>query len=428
MKKITHQIILVGVLFSLVACQNILGGAGATATPPPTAPLPTETTSPDQASPTLAGPMTLEIWLPPEFAPTADTPSGDLLNARLDAFAERHPGVRVEVRIKSETGTAGLFESLVTTSAAAPLALPDLIALPGPQLSAAAERGLISPLDELLSETPGEDWYNYALQLGSHKEQTYGLTFAGDALVLAFRPSAISDPPTTWEQTINARGPFAFPAADPQALFGLTLYLAQISSLEPNPGQISLDQQALENVFRFFEQGQAVNLFPFWLTQYDTEELSWQTLRESRAFMGFTWATRVFAENNSDINAAPLPTPRGTPFTLASGWTLALSSPDPERQAIAVELAEFLTEGDFVGQWTQATGYLPPRRTALAAWQNSPAHALAAQILPNAQAMPTTAQLTFLGDLLSAQTIALLKKEISPVDAANAIIQAIGQP
>jgi len=79
----------------------------------------------------------LILWLPPEFDPHSGTPAGDLLNERLDAFINAHPGLTIEVRIKAVNGPGGLLDSLATTSAAAPAAIPSLVALPRGELETA---------------------------------------------------------------------------------------------------------------------------------------------------------------------------------------------------------------------------------------------------------------------------------------------------
>ncbi len=95
----------------------------------------------------MAEPEILRIWMPPQFNPNANNPAAVLLKKRLQDFEADHPGLEVDVRIKSESGDADLLSSLAITSMAAPNALPDLIALPRPSLESAAQKGLIKPLD-----------------------------------------------------------------------------------------------------------------------------------------------------------------------------------------------------------------------------------------------------------------------------------------
>ncbi|HBA92225.1 MAG TPA: hypothetical protein DCZ08_10960, partial [Anaerolineaceae bacterium] len=61
------------------------------------------TMSPEPVAP-IQGAVTIPIWLPPQFDPEGDTPAGDVLRARLDAFMEENPGVLLVTRVKAASG------------------------------------------------------------------------------------------------------------------------------------------------------------------------------------------------------------------------------------------------------------------------------------------------------------------------------------
>ncbi len=115
-----------------------------------------------------------------------------LLQARLDEFQRRNPRVSIETRVKAVSGPGGLLDSLTTASAAAPQALPDLVALPRDLLETAALKGLLLPLDNLTTALDDPDWYAYAASLARLQKNIYGLPFAGDALVLGYHPNGYS--------------------------------------------------------------------------------------------------------------------------------------------------------------------------------------------------------------------------------------------
>jgi maltose-binding protein MalE len=149
----------------------------------------------------------LQIWLPPEFDPGSGTPAGDVLQAHLDEFARRRAGVRIEVRVKAVDMPGGLLDALTSASAAAPLILPDLIALPRSSLEAAALKGLLHPYEGLSTALEHPDWYEYARKRVRIQASTYGLPFAGDARVLVYRPEAVAAPPTDWQDMLELTGP-----------------------------------------------------------------------------------------------------------------------------------------------------------------------------------------------------------------------------
>ena len=373
-----------------------------------------------------AAPQILQIWLPEELNPADGSLAADLLIARLAEFEQRHPGVRINVRLKSVDGPGGLMAALQAASEAAPLALPDIVAMPHSELAASVDRELLFPLDELLAEPDDMDWYGYAQQMGQVEEATYGLPLSGDALVMAYRQTIIEQAPATWEAALTTEGPLVFPGADPQAFFPLTLYQSIGGELTDENGQVVLSPEPLLNVLDFFESSQAANLMPFWLTQFDSDVGAWNEFAENRANLAVTWWTRYINSENSEHAAAPLPTQIGEPYTYARGWVWALTSPDEEQQAISVELMEFLTEAEFMAGWTAAAGVLPPRPSALAAWPSSPTAALASQISPAAQLIPNEDILEELGPIFSEATIAVLKREVNAENAAEAAIEAMG--
>ena len=404
---------------------------GATPTTLPT-PIPTSeagATPGSGATPaTPAGPATLRIWLPPQFLPGDDTPEGRLLQGRLDEFTQRRSGVRIEVRAKAVSGPGGLLDSLSAANAAATLALPDLILLPRAELETAALKGLLYPMDGLTNTLDEGDWYPYAQQLSHLQNTTFGLPFAGDSLVLLYRPAEIETPLDDWEAILELDQPLVFPAADEQALFTLAQYLATGAPIQDDEGRPVLDTQALAEVLTFYQTAEAAEIMPFWLTQFSTDEQAWEAYHENRANLVVTWTTRYLSQLPGDTAAAPIPVPEGNPFTLANGWVWALSSPQVERHPLIVELAEFLTQAEFLSEWTAASGYLPPRASALAAWSNPVLRDLVDSIVQTAQVIPPTDVLAVLSPILHKATIEVLKEQANPAAAAQEAGESLANP
>ena len=167
----------------------------------------------------------LTLWVPPEFDPGSDYGRRAICCAsRLDEFSRQNGGVQVQVRVKAPSGPGGLLDIANGRSAAAPLALPSVVALSRADLEVAALKGLIYPLDGVSSAIDQADWYNYARQLAMVQGATFALPFAGDALVVAYRPANVTTPLGDWPSVYRMGQPLAFPAGDPQALFVLSMY------------------------------------------------------------------------------------------------------------------------------------------------------------------------------------------------------------
>lgn len=397
---------------------------GAASTPQP------ETPSETEAPPQLPEVITLHLWLPPEFDPNDGTPAGNLLKARLEEFAALNPGVSIDVRLKAVQGAGGLLESLVTASAAAPLALPDLVALPRPLLESAALKGLIYPFDTATVSLEGDSWYDYARQLGYLQTTLFGLPFAGDALALVYRPDVLSAP-RDWQTMLNGNQVLVFPAADPNAYFTLALYLAQGGVLQDEEGRPALTERALLTVLEYYQQAGGANLMPFWLTQSETDGQAWATFTAEQHPMLVTWLSHYLAEQRTaSINLAltALPTTNRADFTLASGWNWALASADPASRELSTRLAEYLVDEAFLAAWTQLAGYLPPRPEALRRWTDTTLRGVMEQIARSAQLVPPTDVLASLGPLLEQAAVDVLKAESTPQTAVQTALEQLNAP
>lgn len=362
----------------------------------------------------------LRLWLPPQFDPSADNPAARLLQARLDEFEARRPGLQVEVRIKAASGPNGLLAALSATYAAAPAILPDLVALSRADLETAALEGLLHPLDGLTLAFDDPDWYPYARQLAQIQNTTFGLPFAGDVLILA----GYADPlPTHWE-TLEDKT-YLFPAADPQAAFTLAMYLSSGASLTDAQGQPHLDEKALESVLLFYARSIAAENLSSTVLTYADNAAAWKALEERRASMGVVWSENHLRDEPASLLLAPLPGLGKTTIVLARGHIWALAGSQPENQALAVELAEFLSESAFLAEWSQAAGILPPRPTALAAWEETSRRTALEGASLSAHLLPPNELLLVVGPPLQQAVQAVLSEQASPSQAAHTAAEQV---
>lgn len=395
--------------------------------PTATTPIPTSTPPAIQQTPT-PGPVTLTIWVPPHMAPDSSTEAGQIFKERIDAYNSGNPEVNVAVRVKAEDGPGGILDSLSTASAAAPLALPDLIALPYATMQEAARLGLLRPFDDLSTIITNEDWYSYAQEMSFLIDSTYGLPFAGDVQVLTYRPSVIQDTPTDWATTLSTGATYAFPAADLQAVFTLLSYQANGGSIQNADGQPTLDQEILAEVLSFYQQAEEIEVMPFWLTQFQSDSQAWEAFQDSRTNMIVNWLSTNLKNAEPDTEITRVITPDGSLYTLADGWVWALSNKDLEHQQQSAELAEFLVESSFLADWTEALGYLPPRPSALLDWSNIMIKYQLDRISSQAHILPGADFLNRLGPVLEKATVDILKQQSSPAGAAQTAVESLVGP
>ena len=379
-------------------------------------------------APTARGPVTLVVWLPPQFDPASGTPAALLLQRRLNEFGKQQPGVRIEIRVKAEEGTGGMLDSLFTANAAAPLAVPDLIALPYPLLELAALKGLLQTYDGLSTVLENPDWYDNARQMATLQERTYGLPFAGDALALVYRPPIVPSPPLDWSAVLTSSVPLAFPAADPQALFTLTEYQSNGGQVRDEQGRPYLDYNVLVELLTFFQECSVAGVMPYSITQYQDYDQIWGAFTNADVDLAAIWSSQYLSQLPAEAALALLPPPDATPFTLSTGWVWALPASELPSQEMSVKLAEFMVDREFLAQWTPVAGYLPTRPSSLAGFSPPALQPVIESILLSAQVLPPVDIQASLGPPLEQATVQVLKQQSDAATAAQAALNALTAP
>ena len=381
----------------------------------------------DQTSVPSPQPLLLRVWLPPEFDAKVDSEAARLFKARIEAFQTRR-GVRVELRVKSLDGDGGMVNSLSTANAVAPLALPDVVALPRSVLEVAVLKGLLYPVDGFTHLLNDPDWFPYARQLANINDSTYGIPFAGDAMVLVYKQQTFVKPPRTWDAFLSSKTPLLFPAAQPESFFTISEYITSGGILVDEEGKPTLDSTVLTNVFGFYEQARRTEQMPYWLTQFETNQQAWQAFLEGRSAMVITWLTRYYAEKPKDTKVDLIPTAGGEDFSLVNGWCWALTNPDADRRILAAELAEYLVSTDFIADWSEAAGFLPPTNSALLQWENQNDRAVAERVINSAYLIPSNEIIQISGTTLKDGTVAILKNQVNAQTAVQSVIEKLKTP
>ncbi len=373
-------------------------------------------------TPTAAStpPQTLRVWLPDTIAPETNAHAYELLTDHIQAFAASH-NLTIDVRIKPLEGSSGILTTLSAARMVAPEAVPDVVLMPHALLEAAAVKGLAFPLTEDAFTTPlsAEDWFPYAQQLATVQSITYGVPFSGDALGLLYHPEAVPTPPATWSAWLQIDQPWLLPLGDPHATALLALYRAAGGAWEDDNGRPTLDEAALRRTLTLLQEAaQNQRLTPALLTLPDDAALWARSQGEAQALM-MTYISHLLP-GPDPRRMAPLPTDDDTPpLALADGLLWALTTPDHNRQPLAMALIADLNAPGFVAQWTEAAGYLPPRQSCLNAWENPEHRALVTAILPALQPAPPQQVATVLGPILQEAAALVVSGEQTPASAAH---------
>lgn len=384
--------------------------------PSPT-PLPTST--PDIP---LVKPRTLILWIPPQFDPDDGSTSGNLFRSRLDEFVARRPQADLQVRIRQLSGEYGLMESLQLTESAAPILMPDLIALPRSLMEQAFAAGLVVPLDSYSESLNGDDWFDYAADLARIDGQVTGIPFAGDMLVLAYKNDAGETAPPDWNTVLNVGKAMSFPASDPRALVTLALYQSLDGDLRDESGLPTLESAPMLDILSYYQAAQAANVMPYWLTQFETDQQAWDSYQTRQSTLAVTWTSLVLGSESPNTSLAAMPTKDGTGFSYADGWVWCVVASDLETEAYAVELAEFLTDPSYLSDWSLESGYLPVRLSDLESWSDTSFYSTLGQLLPFAQPLPELELQNNLGPEIRDAVVNVLKDQVEPADALDVLM------
>ena len=434
---IGHWTLFTILILALTGCGPQSPTPSPTPIPSPLSPLPTPTPTPE-SQPMI---ITLGLWLPEEFDPYGEALAADVLAQQLTDFSKAHPDLQVEVTVKKAHGRGGLLDFLRTARDAAPSILPDLIVLDAADLETAARSGLVQPLGPLLAPAEMTDRFPFAAELGAVDEQTLGFVVAADMQHLAYRPALIESPPISWTQVISPPVPFIFPAGGRDRQINdatLIQYLAAGGQLTDSEGRPWLDEEVMVSVLSFYSTCTSIapisptfhtpSISPTVVLNITDADQAWEQFQAGEGAMTVVRANRYWREADETVAAASIPTQDGRPFSVARGWVVAIVAQDPDRQALATLLLDWLIAPEHNAQWTQAAGYLPGTRGALRLWDVSDANrAVLRGMMEGAVAAPPPEVMATTGRAMQEALEALLRRGVPPEEAAAAAGEILGQ-
>ncbi len=363
------------------------------------------------------------------FAPNPEIPAGALLADRLAEFEAQHPGISIDVRIKSRSGPGSLLQTLTAANVAAPSTLPDLITLDTFALSQAAGLGLLIPLDGSVDIPAEPEWYPYALASLRFDSQTIGMPFASETNILAFRADLYPSAPRRIETLLAEGHTFQFPAGDPSAQFTLAQYLALEGTLTDSDGTTYLDGESLTKVLSFYQAALEANVLPLTVRQWTNTTQTWSEIQANRTASAVVPLSLFIQEHDPGrLNGAPLPTGTESGIALAQTWSWGLVARSGESDQIYIELLGHLMDPEFLGPWTQALGMLPPNGATLAAWSDEPETALVSSLVTVTRALPPRPARTTVAAALLEAVEAVLTDTLPPAAAAQAAAEAVAAP
>ncbi len=430
---------------AVIACLTLissLSGCGPPATPTaspqpaPTATAVTATETPTTAPvtptlPTAPPVITLTLWTAEPFSPSQADVSGQILGRQIEAFTAAHSDVTVEYVLKKPYGKGGILNFLLTTSAAVPAAMPDLVAIDTVELDEAAQAGLLQPLDEIISAELQEDLFPFAQEAGRFEGQLVGIQFETDIEHLIYNTNKLEEPPLTWTDVLTDGVSYVFPAGGREGLVNdafIIQYLALGGQLVDETGQPALNEELVTQVLQFYRDGYEMGVILPSVLEFETLDDCWPIYLSAEVAMTNVSSRRYLADRDLLMytHFSSIPTRDGNVATLSQGWAWAIVTSDPARQALAAQLIEWLMEPENSAEWNLAAGHLPTRRAAFKVLGTEDAYyPFLSKQLEGAHPGPAGAVYSNVARVLQQSVEKVMTGEVTPPEAAKMAIDSI---
>jgi len=376
-------------------------------------------------------PVQLTLWTVEAVSPEAEGDPGVVFGNGLTAFENTYPDIQIAVVLKNDSGKGSVLDYLRTTSQAAPHVLPDLVVLNMVDLAQVARTGVVVPLDGLLSPSLVDDLLPGARAAGIVDGQLMGIPFEMDVEHLIYNTNKVTSTPIVWTDIISANTTYVFPAKGTNGLVNdafLIQYLALGGRLQDDEGQPFLDEQALQAALEYYHLGIQEEVIPPEILTIGSPDEIWPDYVAAQVGMAHTNGHRFLSDKNvlRSTDFASIPTHDGTPLTIGHGRVLAIVTHDPDRQATAARLIEWLLKPDNNVAWSRATLYLPTRYAAFNLIGDEDLYwSFLQHQLEVAVPSPSFPEYDQIGRVLQQAVIEVLSEEATPEEAAAAALDAI---
>jgi ABC-type glycerol-3-phosphate transport system substrate-binding protein len=335
-----------------------------------------------------------------------------------------------------------MIDYLRTAREAAPAILPDLIVVGADDLAAMATSNYIQPLDDLLPSTQAADRFPFAVEMGTVQSQegeepiTAGFVIGVDMQHAVYRKNLSGSLPISWTQVITPPMSFIFPAGGHDLQVNdatLTQYMAAGGKVTDSDGNPFLDERTLLKVLTFYDDCTTTGaISPTIVLNVTNAEQSWERFEAGEGDIAVVqashyWPMVLAGAADESFTAGSVPTRNGFPFTIVrEAWTLALVADDPDQQALAMTLFDWLTTSENSAEWTQAAGYLPGTHNALRMWDISEAEQVVLRdLLDAAIPAPSNDVMLEVGPIMQLAMESVLTGLASPQEAARTAAQSL---
>jgi multiple sugar transport system substrate-binding protein len=342
----------------------------------------TGTARADQYGPDNA-PIHITWQMQPTQSPKSSVPAvKDYFQSHMEAWAKAHPDVMLDVSFNSTDINASMTRM---QEQAAGGRAPDLAMLDSFFLSRFYQ--YLQPLDRFYGPDQVNDFVTFARNgMRDADGKLKALWVNTDVRVLYYRKDLVANPPKTWDELIaqaadlSKRGltGYLYPGGrgEGTVMEHLPMFWAQGGELVDDTGKPVFgggkNRTAMLNLLQFLKRTIDSGASPARVVNYKFEaDLYPEILRGNVAmFLGGNWMAKQLRDlgDKHDWGVAPIPLMSpGDPVTAAGGWTYAVFTPDEKKQAVIIDLINYLVASPAaMATATEAIGNLPTRMSVAA--------------------------------------------------------------
>ncbi|SHE10358.1 Cyclodextrin-binding protein precursor [Chlamydia abortus] len=298
----------------------------------------------------------------------------DKINEVKAAFEKKHPDIEL---IIDDVPFAQEHDKILSLDLAG--MPPDIITTSGAWVTEFADAGIIDPIDEYIDRLPKEyqDAIDGPMSL-PWKGKRYGIPITNGNIALFYNKTLLEEaniePPTTWEEFLEASKKLTNPAKNRYALTGnIVAEPSTVISYEVFPFILQAGGKIIDNgqaAFNSPEGVEALNFYKSLIKEHKVTTPGELSAGEKEKRANFSagnvafmfegpWGVAIQKKLNPDLEFGVVPLPKGkVTGTIAQGSVLTLASKGKNKDA-AWKFIEFMGSAEGQLLWDKATNFFP---------------------------------------------------------------------
>jgi len=268
------------------------------------------------------------------------------------------------------------------------------------------------------------DWYNFGRDAGMVQGEVVAVPFKGVPMGLVYESLSQLVPSNDWVDTKSNYGYFGFAGDDPRGTFLLLLYMSLGGQVQNEQGVTILQEAPLTTALQTLKDGlNALHFSDQSVTMQNSEQV-WQAFSNRSVTTAFL-PVDVVLRGREITTEAPDPAFTSPDITLTDAWVWALGSQEAQRQELALDLIAYLSETEFLAEWSESLKAIPPRPSALRSWEEVSLKSALEEMADGAILYPSDAILNNIGPILRNATLLILRDNADVVETAKQAVESV---